>query len=289
VLIRGLIHHSSRVAASLLCVACVPLVVILLVHWSFNVPLSAFRPVLNDEVYYWHQALTFARAGFDGGYYTLQEVTNASGFTPFGPHGPGFVMLYGLVGSIVEWHRHSVVVLNLIAIGAAGWIWASCARLTTPRLWLSVLLLATCWQVLFWAPTGMQESFHHAGAIVMAALFARALATPPRALLAASGTAALCVLSYVRPTWIVVMPLWALVIARDLSWTRRAATLTASMCVAGLILLAYSRSVAPFSNGFFFLRALTGSVGATSVVENLMFNLGFSTGAISVRRSSWPS
>ena len=113
----------GRSAAVLLCVAGVPVLVVTLVHHFFGVPLSAYRPIINDEVAYWHQALTFTRAGFNGGYYTLGEVTNPSGLTPFGPHGPGFAVLYGTAGSLFGWYRHSVVILNLIAIGAAAWIW----------------------------------------------------------------------------------------------------------------------------------------------------------------------
>src|SRR5262245_39938725 len=97
-------------------------------------PLSAFRPTLSDEVCYWHEALPFARAGLQGGYYTLEEVTNPSGFTPFGPHGAGFVMLYGLVAKFFEWHRHSVLVLNLLVIAAGAWVWATFARLSTAKL-----------------------------------------------------------------------------------------------------------------------------------------------------------
>ena len=51
--------------------ACVPVLTIALVHWLFGVPISAFRPVLSDEVSYWHEALTFAYTGLRGGYYTL--------------------------------------------------------------------------------------------------------------------------------------------------------------------------------------------------------------------------
>lgn len=244
-----------------------------LVRWLFGTPLSAFRPVLSDEIYYWHEALTFASAGLRGGYYTLDEALNASGFTPFGPHGPGYVMLYGLVGFFTDWHRHSVVVINLVAIAGACWVWATTAPVSTARLWLSVILLATCWQIVFWSSTGMQETFHHAGAIAMAALCTRALASRPNTWLAATGVAVLCVLSFVRPTWIILLPIWALIIARDATTPRLAAAMFASLLLAVLVLVAYSRSVAPFAMGFFFLKALNLSVGIAAVVNNLTFNL----------------
>jgi hypothetical protein len=280
VLIRRLIHLSSRLAPTLLCVACVPLVVIILVRWLFDMPLSAFRPVLSDEVYYWHEALTFARAGLQGGYYTLEEVTNPSGFTPFGPHGAGFVMLYGLVATFVEWHRHSVLLLNLVAIATGAWVWAACAGISTARLWLSVLLLATFWQMVFWASTGMQESLHHAGALVMATLFARALASskvegPPSTWLTATGAALLVLLSLVRPTWIILMPLWALVTFRSHSRTRLITAVAASVVIGGVMLMIFNRTVAPYSRGFSFVELLnrSGARDTPSIVENLMFNL----------------
>ena len=101
----------------LLCAASVPVLVLVLVYAFFGVSISQYRPLTNDEVAYWHQALTFSQVGFRGGYYTVDEVTNPSGMTPFGPHGPGFAVLYGLFGAVFGWYRHSVVVLNLIAIG----------------------------------------------------------------------------------------------------------------------------------------------------------------------------
>jgi hypothetical protein len=274
VLIGRFRHPSLRALATLLCVTGVPLAIIGLVRWTFGVPLSAFRPVLSDEVYYWHEALTFARAGLHGGYYTLDEVTNGSGFTPFGSHGAGFVMLYGLAATVFEWHRHSVLILNLVVIALACAIWASMSRLTTARLWVSVLLLVTFWQMLFWASTGMQESLHHAGAIVMAALFARALASTPGTWLAVLGSAMLCLLALVRPTWIIVMPFWALVVTRQWRWSRAGAAVVASLLVGAAMLTIFNRTVAPYARGFSFVEVFNLGVRARSVLENVMFNLG---------------
>ena len=110
---------------------------VVLVHVFFGTPLSAYRPLINDEVAYWHQALTFSHAGFNGGYYTVDEATNPSGLTPFGPHGPGFAVLYGSSGAVFGWHRHTAVIVNLIAIGVASWAWVSLTTLT---------LRVCCWR-----------------------------------------------------------------------------------------------------------------------------------------------
>jgi len=265
--------RAARIMAVLFCTSGVPLLTLALVHWAYGVQISAYHPLINDEVAYWHQVSTFTHAGFSGGYYTLEEATNPSGFTPFGPHGPGFIVLYGLVGSIADWHRHSVVILNLIALGCAGWIWATCARLTLTRLWLSAALLCTFWATLYWAATGMQESFHHAGAIVMAALFARMLSTPGSKPTAIAGSIILVALAITRPTWLILMPLWAVALLRHSSFRRLCVGVAAALAVAALVLVLYSKMTAPFSTGFFFLKVMSFSVGIQSVIDNLTFNV----------------
>ena len=96
-----------------------------------------------------HQARTFSYAGFHGGYYTLAEATNVSGSTPFGLHGPGPAMLYGVFGAL-RWHRHTVVLLNLLAISVAAWTWISLSRMSLARLFLGGVLLVTSWHIVLW-------------------------------------------------------------------------------------------------------------------------------------------
>ena len=248
---------ATRMAAVLLCTCGVPLLTVGLVHWLYAVPLSAYRPLINDEVVFSHQASTFSRAGFNGGYYTLNEATNPSGFTPFGPHGAGFPVIYGLFGALFGWNRHDVLVLNLLAIGVAGWMWAACTRLTTGRLLTSALLLLTFWPMVFWAASGMQEGLHQAGAIAFAALFACALRGRPSSRLALTGWVALVLFSYIRPSWTVLMPMWALVTATAPTARGIAARLAGSALVAALVIVAFSRSAAPVPNSFFFLDDLS--------------------------------
>ena len=207
----------------------VPLVVLGLVRAFFGVSISAYRPLINDEVAYWHQALTFSHVGFNGGYYTVDEITNRSGLTPFGPHGPGFAVLYGSFGSVFGWYRHTAVILNLAAIGCAAWVWVTLGRLSAPRLVLSGLLLVTFAHVLFWAPTGMQESLHHSGAIVMASCFASVLGGPPRRSISVLGWIVVGALSFIRPSWLILVPLWAFATTRYARWPLRTAAIVGSL------------------------------------------------------------
>jgi hypothetical protein len=258
--------------AALLCVLGVPIAAMLLVWWCFEVPLTAYRPSINDEVAYWHQALTFSRVGFAGGYYTLGELTNPSGFTPFGPHGPGYAVIYGSIGRALGWYRHTPVVLNLAAIGFAAWAFVSLTRLNTRRRLLLGVLLVTFWPLLFWSPTAMQEGFHYAGAIAAAGLMAHVLADEPARGARAAGWVLLTVLAYVRPSWAVLLPVFALASTHTRPRTRVAAALMASLVLAALVVVAYSRSTAPYPVGFFFLRALTSVAGASEIWGNLSLN-----------------
>ena len=269
------LHGLGRVVATLVCVAGVPLVVIALVRWLFGVPVSSFRPVMNDEVAYWHQALTFTRVGFRGGYYTLGELTNPSGFTPFGPHGPGFAITYGLFGALLGWHRHSVVVLNLVAIAAAAWAWVTLSGVSTARIVMSALLLATFWPLVFWAPTGMQEGLHSAGAVMMAAFFAHALGPVIRRWAIAAGWLVLVALSFIRPSWVVLIPLWSFVTIGPRDLRQRLATLAGSALLALAIVFAYSRSTAPFPTGFFFLKVFDLNSSVTAIAVNLVANVRY--------------
>jgi hypothetical protein len=263
----------GRSAAVLLCVAGVPVLVVTLVHVFFGVPLSAYRPIINDEVAYWHQASTFARAGFKGGFYTLGEVTNPSGITPFGPHGPGFAVLYGTVGSFFGWYRHSVVILNLIAIGGAVWIWTLLTRASIPRLLLGAVMLLTFWHMLYWAPTSMQESLHHAGAIALAGCFAAVLDPDRRWWAVPIGWILLAVLAFIRPSWLILFPLWAIAMSYSAPKRMVAVAVIASMVTALGILFVYSQMTAPYDEGFFFLRAASLSLGFQALVQNVIENV----------------
>jgi hypothetical protein len=244
-----------------------------LIYAFFGVSISEYRPFSDDEIAYWHQALTFSQVGFHGGYYTLDERTNPSGLTPFGPHGPGFGVLLGLVGTVFGWSRSSVVVVNLIAIAAAAGVWASLTRVSLARVFLAGVTLLTFWHMVFWAPTGMQESLHHAGAIVLAACFASVLGPEPRRWVTVFGWVVLGVLSFIRPSWIIVMPLWAAVTTLNTGWRTVAAAIGGSLLAGALILFAYSSTVAPYGTGFVFLRAASLSLPLEALVGNVQANL----------------
>ena len=263
----------GRLAVALLCVASVPVLVLVLVNTFYGVPLSRYRPVSSDEVAYWHQALTFSEVGFRGGFYTVDEITNASGITPFGPHGPGFAVLYGLSGTIFGWSRDSVIVTNLIVLAVGVTAWIALTRSSVPRLFLAALTLVTFWHTVFWAPTGMQESLHHAGAIVVAGCFASVLGPSPRRWTIVLGWIVLGLLSFIRPSWMILLPVWAVATTHRARWHVIVGAVGLSLLYGAIAMMAYNRTVAPYGTGFFFLRAASLSLPFEALVDNVQDNL----------------
>jgi hypothetical protein len=146
-------------------------------------------------------------------------------------------------------------------------------RESVQRLLLSGLLLLTFWHMVFWAPTGMQESLHHAGAIVMAACFASALGSSTRGWATVLGWIAIGVLSFIRPSWIILMPVWAFVTVRHACRAAILGTVAASLLYGAIVLSAYSATTAPYEGGFFFLRAANVTLSLRELADNVMSNL----------------
>jgi hypothetical protein len=83
-------------------------------------------------------------------------------------------------------------------------------------------------------------------------------------------------LAFVRPSWLIVLPLWAIATVPGRLKAAPTAALTAVIgsVVLGLaILFAYSSTTAPYEEGFFFLRAASLSLGVKAILENVASNV----------------
>jgi hypothetical protein len=162
-----------------------------------------FLPVWSDEVVYWNEAAVFERAGFSGGYITIQEEPARAEFTRFGPHGPVFAAFHGLIAKAFGWRPYSAFLVNLAVVTLAVFAWASGTNGgTSAGAWLVV---ATFWPLLLYLPTNMQEPTHFA----LAFLAALALAGDNRDRAMRFWTTVLLVAAaLVRPSWsLLVLPL----------------------------------------------------------------------------------
>jgi hypothetical protein len=210
-------------------------VTITLIHSLYGVTIFAFRPSANDETAYWHQTLTFYRAGFHGGYYTFNEAPAAANMFHFGPHGPWFPALQGSLWHIVGAHPYSTVLLDLILVTVAvGWFAYTLRHNRSPIILLGALL-ACFWPLLIWLQTNLQEATHCIIAIIIARLMipliARDAALPWRrvALIALLLVAS----ALIRPTWaLLLIPLGLLATERCQLWQKGVAMIVALVLIA---------------------------------------------------------
>ncbi len=161
-----------------------------------------YYDVYNDSLYNWRQVYTFSAVGFNGGYYTVNELPAPATFSHYYAHGPIFALIYGTIGRIAGWNLASPIILNALVITL------SLVVLLTrqPSSRQALLLIATTitvWPVLIYIPTSMMESLHQAGAIVIGALIWKLMADHCRmsplnlgVLLGSVG-----ILALMRPTW----------------------------------------------------------------------------------------
>lgn len=146
---------------------------VMLIHYSFGAGTYDFMPAWNDEIDYWHEILTFSKYNFNGGYYTIEEVPPQAAFTHFGAHGPAFPIIYGSIAKVAGWHHYSSLIFNLTAISITIAVFFYIAKPDTLQLLLSGGVILTFWPMFLYIPTAMQESLHHALAIVLASAFFR--------------------------------------------------------------------------------------------------------------------
>lgn len=205
-------NYSKYIKATsmLLLVAFPGLASIALVAYFFNVPLSAFTPSVNDEINYWHEILSFATHGFNSGYYTVEELTAAASFTPFGCHGPVYNMLYGTAAKLAGWNFASPPIFNIVLITASLVFLLALTKPDKSRLFLISAVIMTFWPILLYIPSVFQETFHFSCAIVLAAmvfhLYKKNETSSPALAIQGLLLLVLSIASLVRPTWSLLFP-----------------------------------------------------------------------------------
>lgn len=224
-----------------------------LVRLHLGASIADFVPYFNDEVGYWHQALTFKTAGFDGGYYSLNEWPPLAGFLHYDTFGPWYPLLYGLTARVTGWEPYSGVVVNGLALAAALAAFGLLMPLEPRRLLLAGGLTLTSWPVLLFLFSNMQESLQQAFAIGTAILFYRVISRREQLApgLYWGGLAWLLAIAITRPAWgLLFLPYFGLT-SRQRGWGRPALTLLRSALAVGVVLLAGMVTGAPGNNSIY--------------------------------------
>jgi hypothetical protein len=140
-----------------------------LVNLRFDAEMSDFVPhVWNDQNGFWHYTLTFAEAGFKGGYYVLNEQLSDNPWAKWDVKGPVYPMTYGTIAKLTGWDTHTGIYINASLLGIAGAALALLLRLNWRQKLLLLLLLNTFWVVPEYILTISQETPLQIFAILLA-------------------------------------------------------------------------------------------------------------------------
>jgi hypothetical protein len=158
---------------------------------------------MSDEIYHWHQAATFARAGFDGGYYSVNEKIAPAAFSHFYTWGAFAPAFYGTLAWLMGWSLSSYVLLNalLLTVAIVWFVYVVDASLQQ-MAWLAIVL-TTFLPIALYLPTNMQQLLHLSIALVISAGFYRQIkvADPPTFYATLPLFIFISLAALVRPTW----------------------------------------------------------------------------------------
>lgn len=229
-----------------------PVAVVSAVLWRhhatlLNCTLNRSDPKYNDESHYWAEVQCFATAGFRGGYFVMNEKTPPLRALHFGPHGPGFPVVYGSLARVLGWGPVSGPLFNLLVVAAGTLIWLALCRPGAGQLGVVAFLVAGFWPLLLFIPATMQESLHFAFAFALAGLASRSIREEGRGAATLAFPVAVALASLVRLTWCLLLPAWALAAFRGNARGRRYALLLTAFLMP-LLVWCWGQICAPYPN-----------------------------------------
>ena len=138
---------------------------------QFDATLFDHAPFWNDEIYHWHQSATFAEAGFNGGYYSLDDNIPIAGFSHFYAWGAWVYAFYGTLGNIVGFPLTAIMLINVACYVAASIFFLLILRPNYKQLIMLGAILATFIPLLIYLPSSMLQVLNLAIALTFAGGF----------------------------------------------------------------------------------------------------------------------
>jgi hypothetical protein len=246
----------------------------------FGYTLNQFTPAVpNDQVVYFLSAQAFHKAGFNAGYFTMDEEPARASFSHFDPHGPMFPMLYGTLARCVGLSYTSGPIFNVVLLSAALAAWCLLVRPGQALvLWTAVLFL-TYWPYYACVYSWMQETTHLAIAVVLAGIFTALLNRRPYSGSVSFRTAAVvfvCAAAMLRISWALMLPPLCILFLRRLTWKSIVVVSTASAAGILALMSAFHWICAPYSNvptAFMMNKLVTLNVDPAVVLQLVWSNL----------------
>lgn len=232
---------------AIICVALLPLLAVtVLLRLQLGAGWLDYAPAWNDEIYHWHQAVSFAKVGFDSGYYVLNENPAPAQFSKAYTWGPFPYVYYGSLMRVVGIELYTVVLINavtlMLAIGAALLL----ARPTWMQLGLLAAILLVFPPMLVYLPATMLEPLHQAVA-VLAGVGVYGILTQRRPKTTAWLTTALLLCAGVmRPTWALLIPPVLFLAQEHRSWRTACSVIALSLLLIGAAAFVYYNTTSPY-------------------------------------------
>lgn len=233
--------------SALVSVALAPIMVVsILLQVQFGASLLDYAPAWNDEISHWHQAVSFAEAGFESGYYVLNENPAPAKFSKAYTWGPFPYVYYGLIMRVVGIELYTILLINAATLALITLAALIVVRPTWSQLaWVGGILL-TFPSILTYLPATMLEPLHQSVAILGSVGFYFVL-TQRRTKTAAFLTTLLLMLAGVmRPTWaLLILPLLFLAQDERNFWAAFKALLVSALLI-GLVAITYYATTSPY-------------------------------------------
>ena len=203
----------------------------------------------NDDVYYVGQIAAFDKAGFNGGYFAYREMIPKLSFNHFGVHGFVFPITYGLIGKVTGWGYSTFIYIQTILLGLGFAFFAWRSKISQNQILLSGLALVTCFPVLAFTLSTLEENFHQAMGLFLAGALTWAI-TRQHKLPAWQKIGLLIFLIYIgiiRYTWIMfLIPVVWLIFPKN--WKGILISLGVIVGVAAITFILYNFTVSPGYN-----------------------------------------
>lgn len=238
------IPNKSALYGAWLLVAIIPLAItFFLVTLLLQASIEDFVPrYWNDQIGFWHYILTFKEAGFNGGYYALNEHIATLDLARFDVKGPIYPMLMGTLARLTGWQPYTPIYLNALLLGCATFAFLFLIRAGWRQTGVTGAVVLTFWVIPMYIPTSSQESFHQAGALLSAAVFYHLLRDQRRAKVV--GLVLILILGAVRFSWaLMLLPLLALwVHQRSLPIIARNVAVAVGLLAAVMMFASYTNT-----------------------------------------------
>lgn len=214
----------------------------------YEIKVMEYAPFWSDEFMYYHQAGTVVTAGFNGGYYNINE--QPAPWLRFYAWGAMLPLTYGAIGKLIGYEMWSIPFINYLLFGSAltAYIWFTHLK---PRdaLVLGGMMVVFYVQGLF-AYTSYVELLQHAIATLLALGFYHLIKREDRvpwswrvAMILAVGLATLY-----RMTWAVLFVPLFLVMFRPTKWWGYLSLLVGACAVALVFIFLVEQISSPDPN-----------------------------------------